>query len=276
MGKAFTSSEISLDDRINHNPHLTGTRGPLPNTHKINKAMNHHEKLRALRLPTAAPGLHRARTRRGLGRARGTGGAPREGEPRGGAGPGGPRTRGGRAAGPPWASGSRAAASGQHRPAGPPPPPRALTGGQPAGAAAASSRAACGRFSFCSSMAAAAGTAAGTAARRGRESGEPAPGRSSGPATAAALLWLRETREAAAAAPGVPGWHQTLRWECATRARAASPPAVPPALGPAPLQQHCRLLRLPQPFWASAQRSVRDLGSRQLSGSSLRVRGNTH
>lgn len=103
---------------------------------------------------------------------------------------------GGAAAGPGRRRMPGAASTARPAPAGPPGAsrrPSALTGEQAAGAGGAgvSLGAACGRFSFCSSMApaAAAAAAVGTAARRGagRAPGPPL-GRGGGPAAAASAL----------------------------------------------------------------------------------------
>lgn len=199
-------------------------------------------------------------------------GRARPGRPRGRAGRA--EARGGRAAGPSWASRLGAASSGQHCSAAQPLQPHALTGGQAAGTAAASYRAAGWRVSFCSSM-----VAPGTGEGDGGplEAGE-----------REACPWAEQRprhRRRPRAAPRDPSscGCGSRRYPLASNTVVgichACPgrliPAVLPAVGLAPLQQHCRPLRLPQPSWASAQQSPRGLGSRQLSESSLRATGNT-
>lgn len=147
-------------------------------------------------------------------------------------------------------------------PAGPPGAPRcpgALTGGQAArtGDLGGSLGAACGRFSFCSSMAAAAGTAARSGAGRAR--GPPLGGGAARPPP----LPLRRAAalpETQTAAPTVP-----LR-DCCGRVHHGSPGSRSPAAAPlASCSPHVPPELL--------QSSLLVLRSRQLSGSSGRAMG---
>lgn len=216
------------------------------------------------------------RSRRGLGRARGTGGAPREGETWAAPGQGragrGPRRMGSRAVldkqargrllGPALLVRTAPTAPRTHRRAGCGNSRRLIPGG--------------GLASLFLFLHGGAGNR-----RRGRwpvETGE-----------RGACLWAeqrprhRRRPRAASRDPSscVCGSRRyPLASNTVVRMCHACPgrltPAVLPAIGLAPLQQHCRLLRLPQPSWASALQRPRGVGSRQISESSLHATGKTH